>query len=247
MGSRSYIGYLNKDGNVTASYCHLGAKMDINGKSLLTHYNTDENARAIAYHGEMASIDGDTGKVSEYKNPAPTISLSLNAFLTYSERNIQSIYLWRNFQWYVKSDYYLDNEDWHIVANLLEPVKIGDNVNLNRDAYITSQPRPVWEVKHFNQDNGVYRLTREVLPNIFLTEHMRRHEFYLCPSDTEKQTPAQLSERQQDLQSRISKLCELSAKLEHYYEKLKDDDSDLESLEQQYQDLFSETVLEFGN
>jgi len=52
MGSRSYIGYLNEDGNVTASYCHQGSQMEYNGKSLLTHYNTDDKAKAIAYHGE---------------------------------------------------------------------------------------------------------------------------------------------------------------------------------------------------
>lgn len=107
--------------------------MEYNGKSLLTHYNTDDKAKAIAYHGEMGSIDNHDGRISEYKDPAPIFSLSMNRFLTYCERGIESLFLWRNFQWYVKSDYHLRDNEWHVLYNVLEPVKIGDKVNLNRN------------------------------------------------------------------------------------------------------------------
>lgn len=183
MGSRNYIGYSTEDGNVTFSYCHRGAQMKYNGKALITHFNTEKEARALAFHGEMSSIDHEDGSIYGYKNPDTTATVSLNAYLTMSERGIESLFLWRNSRWYVKSDYHLRDNEWHGLCDLLNLVK----------------------------------------------------------------TPQQLSERQKDLQSRMSKLCELSAELEHYYEKLKDDDSDLGSLEQEYQDLFSETVLEFGN
>ena len=56
-----------------------------------------------------------------------------------------------------------------------------------------------------------------------------------------------LTERQKDLQSRISKLSSLSAdiELEGYYS---DSDADkILSLEREYQDLYAETVVEFGN
>lgn len=250
MGSRSYIGYLNEDGNVTFSYCHRGSHLKYNGRTLLTHFNDEKSAKALAYHGEMASIDGDDGRISEYKNPRPTTEVSLHAYLALSERDIQSLFIWMHGGWQIKSDYHFDNSKWHVLKDLV--FEVGDKVNLVRDNYITSHPRPVWEVMNITQPDDaevdVYVLRREVLPAIFLTEHMRHDEIYRCPSEWEnQQTPAQLSERQKDLQTRMSRLSELSAELELHNQKLMDDDSEVESLEQEYQDLFSETVLEFGN
>ncbi|MDE0634749.1 MAG: hypothetical protein OXI43_02695 [Candidatus Poribacteria bacterium] len=250
MGSRSYIGYLNEDGNVTFSYCHRGSQLKYNGRTLLTHFNDEKSAKALAYHGEMASIDGDDGRISEYKNPDTPSTVSLHAYLAWSELDIQSLYIWMHGGWQIKSDYHLDNDKWHVLRDLV--FEVGDKVNLVRDNYITSHPRPVWEVRNITQPDDaeidVYVLRREVLPAKFVTEHMRYDEMYRCPPTAENpQTPAPLSERQKDLQARINKLCELSAELELHDQKLMDDNSEVKSLEQQYQDLFRETLLEFGN
>ena len=49
-----------------------------------------------------------------------------------------------------------------------------------------------------------------------------------------------------DLTKRISRLTQLSAEMELHIQKLTDNPEELETLEAEYQDLFSETVQDFG-
>lgn len=56
----------------------------------------------------------------------------------------------------------------------------------------------------------------------------------------------QLTERQKDLQNRISKLSELSSEITLHAEKLTDNPDDIDILENEYQQLFSQTINEFG-
>ena len=213
----------------------------ITGQSLLNHFNTDAKAKELAHHGEMASIDGNDGSISGYKDPdSQAATVPLNEFLSLDR--IESLYLWRDDIWQVKSDYHLDNSRWHPLSSFI--AKVGDKVNLNRDSYITSQPRPVWEVVRINSD-GVYVLRYEVLPGTFQTEHMKYGQFTLC--DSEQQTPPVLTDKQKDLQAQMSRLSELSAEIELHNQKLKDDDDELDPLEQEYQNLFASIVMEFGN
>ena len=55
-----------------------------------------------------------------------------------------------------------------------------------------------------------------------------------------------LTDRQRDLQNRISRLSELSSEITLHVEKLTDNPEDVDSLENEYQTLFSETVRKFG-
>ena len=54
-------------------------------------------------------------------------------------------------------------------------------------------------------------------------------------------------QRKADLTKRISRLTQLSAEMELHIQKLTDNPEELETLEAEYQDLFAETVQEFGN
>jgi len=56
----------------------------------------------------------------------------------------------------------------------------------------------------------------------------------------------ELTERQKDLQNRISKLAELSSDISLMVEDLKGERSDIPEVESEYQDLFAETVDMFG-
>lgn len=56
----------------------------------------------------------------------------------------------------------------------------------------------------------------------------------------------ELTERQKDLQNRISKLSELSSDMSLMVEALKGERDDIPKIETEYQDLFSETVDMFG-
>ena len=53
--------------------------------------------------------------------------------------------------------------------------------------------------------------------------------------------------RKADLTQRISRLTQLSAEMELHIQKLTDNPEELETLEAEYQDLFSETVRKFGH
>lgn len=81
------------------------------------------------------------------------------------------------------------------------------------------------------------------LPVATIGEDIR---FYLtyAPDNTDF-----LTERQKDLQSRMSRLCEMSCQLQMHIEKLTDIDdreATIDALEAEYQDLFSETVRIYG-
>lgn len=54
-------------------------------------------------------------------------------------------------------------------------------------------------------------------------------------------------QRKADLTQRISRLTQLSAEMELHIQKLTDNPEELETLEAEYQDLFSETIQEYGN
>ena len=57
----------------------------------------------------------------------------------------------------------------------------------------------------------------------------------------------ELSEREKDLQKKMERLSELSSEMELHFQKLTDDGEDeLNALMQEYQDLFGDTVYEFG-
>lgn len=55
-----------------------------------------------------------------------------------------------------------------------------------------------------------------------------------------------LTDREKDLQHRMSRLSELSAEMELHHQKLTDNPDDADTLLQEYEDLFAETVHEFG-
>ena len=54
-------------------------------------------------------------------------------------------------------------------------------------------------------------------------------------------------QRKADLTKRISRLAQLSADMELHIQKLTENPEELETLEAEYQDLFSETIEAFGN
>ena len=56
----------------------------------------------------------------------------------------------------------------------------------------------------------------------------------------------QEQQRKADLTKRISRLAQLSADMELHIQKLTENPEELETLEAEYQDLFSETIQEFG-
>ena len=103
MGSRSYIGQLREDGNVEFVYCHSGAYMDDNGLTLLEYYTEAEKVKALIAGGDMSYIgdDGDDSYIGGAGSKVSTMPIS--KFLEYKDINIESLFLFKEGQWHVKS------------------------------------------------------------------------------------------------------------------------------------------------
>ena len=105
MGSRSYIGQLREDGKVEFVYCHSGAYMDDNGLTLLDHYTEADNVKALIAGGDMSYIgnadDGDDSYIGGAGSKEYTMPIS--KFLEYKDISIESLFLFKEGQWHVKS------------------------------------------------------------------------------------------------------------------------------------------------
>ena len=119
MGSRSYIGRERVDGQVAYVYCHSGAYMDINGEILQEKVKTEQSVASLIVDGGMSYIT-DSG-VSYEKSPEYQVSLmSVQAFLDYEDYHIESLFLWRDGEWHVKTCHLENSDDqtWHKLVDI---------------------------------------------------------------------------------------------------------------------------------
>ncbi len=118
MGSRSYIGQLREDGNVEFVYCHSGAYMDDNGLTLLKYYTEAEKVKALIAGGDMSYIgdDGDDSYIGGADSKVSTMPIS--KFLEYKDINIESLFLFKEGQWHVKSRHVKGGDkQWDLLKN----------------------------------------------------------------------------------------------------------------------------------
>ena len=118
MGSRSYIGQLREDGNVEFVYCHSGAYMDENGLTLLKYYTEAEKVKALIAGGDMSNIgnDGDDSYFGGEDSKVSTMPIS--KFLEYKDINIESLFLFKEGQWHVKSRHVKGGDKkWDLLKN----------------------------------------------------------------------------------------------------------------------------------
>ena len=100
---------------------------------------------------------------------------------------------------------------------------------------LISEPLAEWIDAYDNENNvGTFTL---------IINKLEGNEYYKYSLDIKE-----LTERQRDLQERMSKLSELTSEMELHIQKLSDSPPDeFDKLMQKYDDLFAETVHEFGN
>lgn len=133
------------------------------------------------------------------------------------------------------------------VANVLSEMFVNYEVNVNGDeavihtngnehaVLLISDRLSDW-IDAYDNENSVSTFSL-VIKNLEGNEY---HRYELDIKD--------LTERQKDLQNRISRLSELSSEMELFIQKLTDrDQKDFDKLMQEYEDLFAETVHKFGN
>tara|TARA_R100000365_G_C2672897_1_gene21402 strand:- start:42 stop:488 length:447 start_codon:yes stop_codon:yes gene_type:complete len=104
MGTRSNIGYENKNKNVNFMYCHYDGYLDHNGRMLLEHYNSEEDAQDLVDNGYASSLQPTVKEINEkrvhFDKPEAYKSLG-NYMRNVDTLFIEFIYLWRNNQWWI--------------------------------------------------------------------------------------------------------------------------------------------------
>lgn len=72
MGTRSYIGRINKDNSITAIYCHLDGYPEYVGEHLINYYITSQQVDQLLNNGDMSSIGKTIADCEFYKSRGDT-------------------------------------------------------------------------------------------------------------------------------------------------------------------------------
>ena len=69
MATRSTISIQNADGSINSVYCHWDGYTSNNGYILVTHYNSEERARALIAMGSISILGAEIGDKHVFSNP----------------------------------------------------------------------------------------------------------------------------------------------------------------------------------
>lgn len=96
MGTSSMIGILNKDGSVTASYCHYDGYLAYNGRMLVENYNSQYDAEMVAKGGYISGLKEDylESRQEAVHNDPAMIYDSVDVFLRCGDRSTSADYLY---------------------------------------------------------------------------------------------------------------------------------------------------------
>jgi len=96
MGTSSMIGILNKDGSVTASYCHYDGYLAYNGRMLVENYNSQYDAEMVAKGGYISGLKEDylESRQEAVHNDPAMIYDSVDVFLRCGDRSTGADYLY---------------------------------------------------------------------------------------------------------------------------------------------------------
>ena len=105
MGTRSNIAYLKEDERVVVMYCHYDGYLDHNGRILLEHYNSEEDAQELVDNGYASSLSSTLEEINDGRanKDKPETYRSLGNYMSWNVDPlfIEFIYLWRDDQWWV--------------------------------------------------------------------------------------------------------------------------------------------------
>lgn len=111
MGTHAMIGIWNpEDGSVEATYVHYDGYVAGVGTTLITFYNTDTSATAVATTGYLSSLSDDLEvsiEESVHKNQPTVPYESVTQFMNngYDYAGAEYLYLWDGAAWFVASRY----------------------------------------------------------------------------------------------------------------------------------------------
>ena len=110
MGTHAMIGiYDEKDGSVTASYCHYDGYVEGVGSTLFKHYNTQYDAEVVAKGGYISGLYSDYMKSRQeaVHHDRAMVYDSVEEFLEegYDYSGAEYLYLFDGEAWFVASYY----------------------------------------------------------------------------------------------------------------------------------------------
>ena len=107
MSTRSYIGIENKDGTVTAVYCHFDGYLSGVGQTLLNHYKKRTKVQALIDLGNLSYIGKTPKKSRAYHSwrGDPLEQMNKNLKWSFAEEfkndiHIEYVYLFSKGKWY---------------------------------------------------------------------------------------------------------------------------------------------------
>lgn len=109
MGTSALIGTYNKDGSVTASYCHYDGYVEGVGRTLQEHYNSQYDADIVAKGGYMSALYEDylvTRQEAVHNEKANTYK-DVDTYLVRGSAysGADYLYLWDGYAWFFAPTY----------------------------------------------------------------------------------------------------------------------------------------------
>lgn len=105
MGTRSYIGFENKEGVVEASYCHWDGYVEGVGMELVKGYTSYERVKELVGKGGMSFVHTDINEINYYGDQPSEKYRNYQEYsdemLSSSMFDIEYFYLFRKGEWYV--------------------------------------------------------------------------------------------------------------------------------------------------
>lgn len=110
MSTRSSIAIKNKDGSISAVYCHWDGYLENNGILLFEYYNTEEKVRELLSFGDISSLAVSIEKCEFYHRDRgeelrkpENIKNIRNFVKLFSDAWCEYFYLFDNGVWYVNT------------------------------------------------------------------------------------------------------------------------------------------------
>lgn len=89
MGTRSRIGYEKENGEVVSSYCHWDGYPSGNGSTLLQHYTTLEQVKALVDEGDMSQLNEKCDKPEGHSFESPVEGYTVYYGRDRGEKNVR--------------------------------------------------------------------------------------------------------------------------------------------------------------
>jgi hypothetical protein len=126
-------------------YCHYDGYLDHNGRILLEHYNSEEDARALVNNGYASALKPTVKEINDGRvnKDKPETYKSLGNYMNGNADTlfIEFIYLWRDDQWWIA---------WN--SSVETPDGFNERVYYHTDFKPLKEELENWDADNFGED-----------------------------------------------------------------------------------------------